>query len=112
LGAPIGNCDILLRTVPVTGLWAGFSRPQRPSRKERPVDPADRLDPDIRLRELLRGDPPAGVLALPAADRAELADLLADARRRQERTLGDAFTATLKHVPFPVRGIVKRVLLG
>ena len=69
-------------------------------------------DPDDRLRELLRAEPPAAVLALPEASRVELADLLADARRRQAKTLEEAFTATLKHVPFPVRGIVKKVLLG
>ena len=38
--------------------------------------------------------------------------LLADSRRRQGKSLEEAFTATLKHVPFPVRGIVKKVLLG
>jgi hypothetical protein len=69
-------------------------------------------DPDDRLRELLGGEPPAGVRALPEAARAELADIVADARRRQARTLEEAFTATLKHVPFPVRGIVKKVLVG
>ena len=69
-------------------------------------------EPDERLRRLLRAEPPAAVLALPETARAELADLLEDARLRQEKTLGDAFTASLKHVPFPVRGIVKKVLLG
>jgi len=69
-------------------------------------------DADERLRKLLRTDPPAAVLALPEASRAELADLLEDARRRQDKTLEEAFTASLKHVPFPVRGIVKKVLLG
>jgi len=69
-------------------------------------------DPDERLRTLLRADPPAAVLALPEASRAELADLLEDARRRQDKTLEEAFNASLKHVPFPVRGIVKKVLLG
>jgi hypothetical protein len=69
-------------------------------------------DPDDDLRELLGTDPPASVRALPADARAELADLLRDARRRQARTLEDAFVATLKHVPFPVRGIVKKVLMG
>jgi hypothetical protein len=69
-------------------------------------------DPDDRLRELLRADPPPAVLALPAADRAALAELLEEAQRRQQHSLEEAFTATLRHVPFPVRGIVKRVLLG
>lgn len=69
-------------------------------------------DPDERLRAFLRADPPASVLALDAGARSALADLLEDARRRQDKTLEQAFTATLKHVPFPVRGIVKKVLLG
>ena len=69
-------------------------------------------DPDERLRRALRAEPPAAVLALPEDARTALADLLEDAERRQEKALGDAFNASLKHVPFPVRGIVKRVLLG
>ena len=69
-------------------------------------------DPDDRLRKLLDSEPPASVLALDDAARAALADLLADSRRRQGKSLEEAFTATLKHVPFPVRGIVKKVLLG
>jgi hypothetical protein len=69
-------------------------------------------DPDERLRKVLRAEPPAAVLALPQDARAELADVIEDARRRQEKSLEEAFTATLKHVPFPVRGIVKKVLLG
>jgi hypothetical protein len=69
-------------------------------------------DADDQLRELLRAEPPASVLALDEPGRAELAELLADARRRQAKSLEEAFTATLKHVPFPVRGIVKKVLLG
>ena len=69
-------------------------------------------DPDDDLRTLLGADPPASVGALPADTRAELADILRDAKQRQARTLEQAFVATLKHVPFPVRGIVKKVLLG
>lgn len=69
-------------------------------------------DPDDRLRHVLRAEPPAGVLALPEAARAELAEVVADARRRQAKTLEEAFFATLKHVPFPIRKIVKKVLVG
>lgn len=69
-------------------------------------------DPDQQLRELLGAEPPASVLALSPAERAELAALLADSRRRQGVSLEQSFAATLKHVPFPVRGIVKKVLLG
>lgn len=69
-------------------------------------------DADERLRTALRADPPPGVLALDDARRTQLADLLEEARRRQTKSLQDAFEASLKHVPFPVRGIVKKVLLG
>ena len=69
-------------------------------------------DSDDDLTALLGTDPPASVLALPAASQAELLELVRDSRRRQARSLEEAFTASLKHVPFPVRGIVKKVLLG
>lgn len=69
-------------------------------------------DPDDELRALLGIDPPDSVLALDAAAHAELAAILREARARQTRALEESFTATLKHVPFPVRGVVKKVLLG
>jgi hypothetical protein len=67
-------------------------------------------DPGETLRELLGAEPPAAVLALDAATRAELAGLIDDARRDQARSFAEAFEVTLKHVPFPVRAVVKRVL--
>ncbi|GAB2484718.1 hypothetical protein [Jatrophihabitans fulvus] len=69
-------------------------------------------DAATRLRTFLGAEPPAGVLDLGDAQQAALADLLEDARVRQARSLEEAFTASLKHVPFPVRGIVKKVLMG
>ena len=75
-----------------------------------PEQPA--ADPDVRLRTLLDAEPPATVLGLSVPARTALADLLEDSRRRQSASLEQAFTATLKHVPFPVRGIVRKVLLG
>jgi len=69
-------------------------------------------DPDDDLAALLGADPPASVNAQPPDARAELADILLEAKRHQARTLEEAFAATLKHVPFPVRGIVKKVLIG
>jgi hypothetical protein len=67
---------------------------------------------DDGLQALLGAPPPASVQALPEADRAALAELLQAARRRQAASLEEAFAAALKHVPFPVRGIVKKVLVG
>ncbi len=69
-------------------------------------------DPDDDLSTLLGAEPPATVLALDAGACADLVELVRDARQRQTHSLEDAFTAALKHVPFPVRGIVKKVLLG
>lgn len=68
-------------------------------------------DVDDRLRRLLADDPPPSVAALDEAHRQALADLLAESRRRQAADLEQAFAATLKFVPFPLRKIVKRVLL-
>lgn len=67
-------------------------------------------DVDQTLRTLLGADPPLSVLALDDAVRADLADVIVAARREQSRGLSEAFDATLRHVPFPVRAIVKRVL--
>jgi hypothetical protein len=69
-------------------------------------------DANERLRAVLAAEPPASVLALDEAKRGELADLIADSRRRQAESLEKSFTDALRHVPFPVRGIVKKVLLG
>lgn len=69
-------------------------------------------DVDTRLRTLLGAEPPAGVLALGEDERTALADLLEQARAGQARSIEESFAKTLKHVPFPVRGIVKKVLMG
>jgi hypothetical protein len=66
---------------------------------------------DRRLRELLDETAPASVRGLPESVRADLAGVVADARRRQSAGLAAAFEATLKHVPFPVRSVVKKVLM-
>jgi hypothetical protein len=65
-----------------------------------------------QLRDALRTEPPAGIAALPEETLADLAGLVRDARRNQAEQLAEAFEATLKHVPFPVRGIVRKVLVG
>jgi hypothetical protein len=65
-----------------------------------------------RLRSMLGADLPPSVAALDEAHQQDLVGVVEEARRRQAQGLEEAFTATLKHVPFPARGIVKRVLLG
>lgn len=72
----------------------------------------DVSDPADELRTLLGADPPDSVLELDADTQSALVQILRDARARQTRALEESFTATLKHVPFPVRGVVKKVLLG
>jgi hypothetical protein len=65
-----------------------------------------------QLNDALRTEPPSGIAALPDETLADLAGLVRDARRKQAEQLNAAFEATLKHVPFPVRGIVRKVLIG
>ncbi|HZY75352.1 MAG TPA: hypothetical protein VFE40_03470 [Jatrophihabitantaceae bacterium] len=68
-------------------------------------------EPHPSLRALLAEDPPASVSALPPDVQQQLADAIADARRRQSADLQRSFEATLRHVPFALRGLVKRVVL-
>jgi hypothetical protein len=64
------------------------------------------------LADLIGAPVPDGVGALSAADQARLGRMIAGAREKQAADLEAAFAATLKHVPFPVRGLAKRMLLG
>ena len=63
------------------------------------------------LRTLLGADAPPSVAALDAATQSDLAEVITDARRRQAASLQQAFEATLRHVPFALRGIVRKVVL-
>lgn len=69
-------------------------------------------DVDARLRALLGGDPPESVRGLGTEQREAFAALVDDARQRQARALQDALTAAMRHVPYPVRGILRKVLFG
>jgi hypothetical protein len=64
------------------------------------------------LDQVLGAPLPPGVGALGEPDRARLVDVIRDARHRQAADLEASFHATLKHIPFPLRGIVKKALLG
>lgn len=55
---------------------------------------------------------PQGLRALGPEVVAHLDDLVARAERRQDRELRDALRTTLRLVPGPLRGVVKKVLLG
>lgn len=65
---------------------------------------------DPQLRRLLGVDPPPSVLALDESARADLAAVITEALRHQARDMQAAYDASMRHVPFPIRGIVKRVL--
>jgi hypothetical protein len=64
------------------------------------------------LAELLGCPPPAGVAALGPNELAVLARVIADARHQQACDLAASFETTLKHVPFPLRVLVRKVLVG
>jgi hypothetical protein len=69
-------------------------------------------DSDDALTKLLGATPPAGIAALSEADRAQLVDVITSAQQTQRESLTKSFDATLRFVPFPLRGVVRRVLTG
>lgn len=60
----------------------------------------------------LLGELPPAVAALPEAERHALAELVLRARDRQARTTDQATEVALKGVPLPVRGLIRKALLG
>jgi hypothetical protein len=64
------------------------------------------------LGELLGAPPPPGITALPAQAQDDLADVITAALDSQSAHLYEAFQTTLRHVPFPLRAVVKRVLVS
>jgi hypothetical protein len=65
------------------------------------------------LHEALDGRVPAGLArALDPADAEHLARVIARARRDQAEALDEAAERALGHVPFPLRGAVRRALGG
>ncbi len=65
-----------------------------------------------RLEEALGGALPGGVAKLPAATLDTLTEAIADARRRQARELEAAFTGAVAQGPWPLRGVVRKVVGG
>jgi hypothetical protein len=70
---------------------------------------ADRLQP---LRAALGDDPPAGVGGLTDDELADLVAALEAAHTAQAAALDDAIGHTLRFLPWPLNGIVKRILIG
>jgi hypothetical protein len=70
---------------------------------------------DERLRAVRGeyGEPlPEELAALSDGELADLAAALSDARRRQSRALDAAIDHTLRFLPWPLSGLVRRVLIG
>jgi hypothetical protein len=70
---------------------------------------ADRLR---RVREQLGDELPDALLDLTDDELADLGTALADAQREQARALDGAIDHTLRYLPWPLSGIVKRILIG
>lgn len=64
------------------------------------------------IAQVLGVQPPASVAALPAEVLDRLARQVEAARRKQARTMAESVDVAVKGVPLPVRGIVRKTLLG
>ena len=64
------------------------------------------------LSDVLGAEPPTAVAALPPEVVARLAGQIEDARRRQAEAMESGVKAALKGVPLPLRGVVRKALLG
>lgn len=64
------------------------------------------------LTRALGAPPPDSVSALPAATRTRLAEQVEAAKKRQDADLEKSVKVAIDGVPFAVRGIVRKALLG
>jgi hypothetical protein len=69
-------------------------------------------DPLAGLTEALGRRPPDALAELPAAALADLADAVHDARRTQGEHLVQALDRALKVAPKPIRGALRKLLVG
>lgn len=58
----------------------------------------------------LRAQPPAELSSLSDSDASHLAHALKKARETQSAELDQSITEALKHIPWPLRGAVKKVV--
>jgi hypothetical protein len=65
-----------------------------------------------RVRDELGEPLPAALGELSADELDDLASALADARRTQSRALDGAIDNALRHLPWPIRIVVRRILFG
>jgi hypothetical protein len=68
-------------------------------------------DPRADLRARLEEPLPERLWSLDDTELADLADALADAHRRQSTALDRSIDKTLRFLPWPLRSIVRRILL-
>ena len=64
------------------------------------------------LSDVLGDGPPDSVAALPRAVLERLANQIEQARRHQADVMAESVRVAVKGVPLPVRGIVRKTLLG
>jgi len=64
------------------------------------------------VRRQIGGPLPDGLHELTDDELADLATALADGHRKQSAALDDAIDHTLRYLPWPISGLVKKVLLG
>jgi hypothetical protein len=69
-------------------------------------------DPEQVLRARLDEPLPERLWTLPEDQLADLADALADAHSRQGVALDDSIDRALRFLPWLLRGVVRKVLLG
>ena len=69
----------------------------------------DRLEP---VRAQIGGPLPEGLHELSDEELADLAAALAEGHREQSAALDRAIDHTLRYLPWPISGLVKRVLVG
>ena len=69
-------------------------------------------DGSARLSAALGERPPDSVAALPSDVLGRLATQIERARKRQADVMAESVRVAVKGVPLPVRGIVRKTLLG
>ena len=74
-----------------------------------PPPARDRLEP---VRAQIGGPLPDGLAELTDDELADLGAALAEAHREQSRALDAAIDHTLRYLPWPLSGLVKKVLIG
>jgi hypothetical protein len=69
----------------------------------------DRLEP---VRAQIGGPLPEGLHELSDEELADLAAALAEGHREQSAALDGAIDHTLRYLPWPISGLVRKVLVG